>query len=70
MDINREVWKTINDTPGIGEETKKALYVKIMRLFEASRSTPIGKKHGVTIMTEGASAAGDPGQPPIPPKSL
>lgn len=70
MDINAEMWKVINETPGISDETKKSLHVKVMRLVEAARNTPVGKKHGVTIMTEGASAAGDPGNPPIMPKTL
>lgn len=70
MDINAEVWKVISETPGISDEIKKSLHIKIVRLVELARTSPVGKKMGVTVMTEGASAAGDPGNPPIAPKTL
>ena len=59
MDLNQEVWNVIDATPRIPEEVKKSLHLKVMRLFEQARSTPVGKKHGVTIMTQEASLAGD-----------
>ena len=58
MDLNQQVWDAINETPRIPEEVKKALHVKVMRLFEQAKS-PVGKKHGVTFMTQEASLAGD-----------
>jgi hypothetical protein len=59
MDLNKEVWDVIEATPKIPDEIKRSLHVKIMRLFEQARATPVGKKHGVTIMTQEASLAGD-----------
>lgn len=59
MDINNEIWNAINQTPKIPEEVKKSLHLKIMRLVEQQRATPVGKKHGVTVMTQEASLAGD-----------
>ena len=59
MNINEELWSIINGTPKLSEEMKKSLYTKIGRLFEQARQSPAGKKHGVTIMTQEASLAGD-----------
>ena len=59
MDLNQEVWDAINATPKIPDEVKKSLHVKVMRLFEQARATPVGKRLGVTIMTQEASLAGD-----------
>ena len=70
MDINAEIWKVLSETPGVSEEIKKSLHIRLARLFEQARNTPVGKKLGVTIMTESSSAAGDPGNPPVPPKSV
>lgn len=59
MDLSKEVWNAIDTTPRIPEEVKKSLHVKVMRLVEQSRSSPVGLKHGVTVMTPEASLAGD-----------
>jgi hypothetical protein len=59
MDLNQVVWELISSRPKIvTEEQKRALHVDIMRAVEQSK-TQIGKKHGVTVMTQEASAAGD-----------
>lgn len=58
MDLNIEIWNEINTTPGMSEEVKKTLLVRIMRKIEESKS-PVGRKLGVTIMTQEASLAGD-----------
>lgn len=57
-DLNQQVWDAINETPSIPEGAKKSLHVKLMRLFEQSK-TSVGKKLGVTFMTQEGSAAGD-----------
>jgi len=59
MRLNEEIWDAINATPKIPEEIKKTLHVTIIRLIEQSQATPVGKKLGVTIMTQEASLAGD-----------
>jgi len=59
MQLNEEIWGEINATPKLPAEVKKNLHVRIMRLIEASQATPVGKKLGVTIMTQEASLAGD-----------
>lgn len=59
MDLNQAIWETIESRPSIATEAqKRALHVDIMRLVETSR-TQVGKKHGVTVMTQEASMAGD-----------
>lgn len=59
MDLNQTIWELINSRPKIAtEEQKRALHVDIMRAVEKSK-TQVGKKHGVTVMTQEASAAGD-----------
>lgn len=59
MQLNEEIWNEIESTVGLSEEAKKSLHVRIMRLIEQSRATPVGKKHGVTVMTAEASLAAD-----------
>lgn len=59
MDLNEEIWGEINATPALPEEVKKSLHVRIMRMIEASKATPVGRKLGVTIMTQEASLAAD-----------
>lgn len=59
MDLNNEIWNAIDTTPRIPEEVKRSLHVKIMRLVELSRSSPVGSKRGVTVMTQEASLAAD-----------
>lgn len=59
MDLNEAIWKIIDSRPKvITEAHKRALHVDIMRAIEMSK-TQVGKKHGVTIMTQEASKAGD-----------
>jgi hypothetical protein len=59
MDLNAEIWKAIESRPKITtDEQKHALHVDIMRLIEKSR-TNVGKKLGVTVMTQEGSLAGD-----------
>jgi hypothetical protein len=58
MDLNKELWDVINATPKLSEEIKKSLHVKILRLFQLSKS-PTGEKLGVTFMTQEGSLAGD-----------
>ena len=59
MNLNEQIWNEINSTPSIPEGSKKALHVRIMRLVEQSRASPVGKKLGATFMTQEASLAGD-----------
>lgn len=59
MDLNAEIWNLIDGRPKITtDEQKRALHVDIMRAIEKSK-TNVGKKLGVTIMTQEASKAGD-----------
>jgi len=58
MDLNAEIWNAIDTSVKMPEESKKALHISIMRLVEQSK-TRVGQKHGVTIMTQEASKAGD-----------
>lgn len=58
MDLTQEIWDAINATPKLAEESKKALHVRIVRLVEESRK-PMGRRLGVTVMTQEASKAGD-----------
>ena len=59
MDLSQAIWKIIESRPKITtDEQKRALHVDIMRVVEMSK-THVGKKLGVTIMTEGASLAAD-----------
>lgn len=58
MNLNEEIWKIIDSRPKMTDEQKRALHVDIMRAVEKSK-TQVGKRHGVTIMTQEASAAGD-----------
>jgi hypothetical protein len=59
MNMNEEIWKILDDTPKLNKETKEALHVRLSRLFEQGRSSPVGKKLGVTVMTQEGSMAGD-----------
>lgn len=59
MDLNQEIWNIIDATPKIPLDVKKSLYLRLTRAVEHARSTPIGRRHGVTIMTQEASLAGD-----------
>lgn len=59
MDLNEEVWAAIDATPKIPADVKKNLLIRIMRLVEQSKKSPVGQKLGVTIMTQEASLAGD-----------
>tara|TARA_R110002096_G_scaffold108964_2_gene238491 strand:+ start:2343 stop:2582 length:240 start_codon:yes stop_codon:yes gene_type:complete len=59
MQLNEEIWDAINSTPSIPAESKKNLHVRIMRLVEQSQASPVGKKLGVTVMTQEGSLAGD-----------
>lgn len=59
MDISQEIKKVIDSTVGVPDAVKASLHVNIMRLVERMRSSPLGKKHGVTVMTQEASLAGD-----------
>ncbi len=59
MQLNEEIWNEIDSTLQIPEETKMNLHVRIMRLVEQSQATPVGKKLGVTVMTQEASLAGN-----------
>jgi hypothetical protein len=59
MQLNEEIWGEINSTLKLPEEVKKNLHVRIMRLIEESQATPVGKKLGVTIMTQEASLVAD-----------
>jgi len=59
MDLNQTIWELIDSRPKIQtDEQKRALHVDIMRAVERAK-TQVGKKHGVTVMTQEASAAGD-----------
>lgn len=58
MNLNEEIWNEINSTPGMSEEVKKTLLVRVMRKIEEAK-TPVGRKLGVTIMTQEASLAAD-----------
>jgi hypothetical protein len=58
MNINEEIWKILDETPQISSETKQSLAIRLARLFEQSKST-VGKKLGVTVMTQEGSMAGD-----------
>ena len=64
MNLNEEIWAKINATPKLPEEVKKTLHITIMRLIEESKASPVGKKLGVTVMTQEASMRGDPDAPP------
>lgn len=57
--LNEEIWNEINSTPTLPEEAKKSLHVRIMRLIEQAQATPVGKRLGVTVMTQEASHAAD-----------
>ena len=59
MKLNEEIWDAINSTPSIPNEVKKSLHVRIMRLVEQSKASPVGKRLGVTVMTQEGSLAGD-----------
>jgi len=59
MNLNEEIWSAIEATPKLSEQSKKNLHVQIMRLVEKSQASPVGKKLGVTVMTQEASLAGD-----------
>ncbi len=59
MDLNTEIWAAIDATPKIPADVKKNLLIRIMRLVEQSRKSPVGQKLGVTIMTQESSLAGD-----------
>lgn len=59
MDLNQEIWRAIDATPKLSDESKKTLHAKVMRLFEQARTSPVGKKLGVTVMTQEGSLAGD-----------
>lgn len=56
--LNEEIWNEINSTPGMTEEVKKTLLIRIMRKIEEAQ-TPVGRKLGVTVMTQEASLAAD-----------
>jgi hypothetical protein len=59
MNLNEAIWQIIDSRPKIvTEEQKRSLLVDIMRVIEQSK-TMVGKKLGVTIMTQEASQAGD-----------
>ena len=59
MDLNEAIWKLIESRPKIDtDQQKRALHVDIMRAIEKSK-TQVGKRLGVTIMTQEASKAGD-----------
>jgi hypothetical protein len=59
MNLNEEIWNIINSRSRITtEEQKRAVHVEIMRAVEKSK-TNVGKKLGVTVMTEAASLAGN-----------
>ena len=59
MKLNEEIWDAINSTPNLPEESKKNLHVRIIRLIEQSQASPVGKRLGVTVMTQEGSLAGD-----------
>lgn len=59
MNLNEEIWGEINATPSLPEEVKTNLHVRIMRRIELSQATPMGRKLGVTVMTQEASLAAD-----------
>lgn len=59
MQLNEEIWNVINTTVGVSEEVKKTLHTSIMRLVEQSKASPVGRKLGVTVMTQEGSLAGD-----------
>lgn len=59
MDLNEAIWKIIDSRTKItNDEQKRALHIDIMRAIEVSK-TQVGKRLGVTIMTQEASSAGD-----------
>jgi hypothetical protein len=59
MDLSAEIWKLIESRPKlVTEEQKRALHIDIMRLVEKAR-TNVGKKLGVTVMTQEGSIAGN-----------
>ena len=64
MNLNEEIWAKINAAPKLPDDVKRTLHISIMRLIEESRKSPVGKKLGVTVMTEEASMRGDPDAPP------
>jgi len=59
MQLTEQIWEAIDATPSLPAEMKKSLHLRIMRLVEASQASPVGKKLGVTVMTQAASLAGD-----------
>lgn len=59
MQLNEEIWNVINSTVGISDDVKKTLHTSIMRLIEQSKRSPVGRKLGVTVMTQEGSMAGD-----------
>lgn len=59
MDLNQVIWTLIESRPRIvTDEQKRSLHADIMRAVEKAK-TQVGKKHGITVMTQEASAAGD-----------
>lgn len=59
MDLNEEIWNILNSRSKITtEEQKRAVHVEILRAIEKSK-TNVGKRLGVTVMTESASLAGN-----------
>jgi hypothetical protein len=58
MDLKVEIWDAINTGIKVPEESKKALFIRIMRLIEESKK-PTGQKLGITVMTPEASHAGN-----------
>ncbi len=59
MDLNTEIWAAIDATPKIPADIKKSLLIRIMRLVEQSKKSPVGQKLGVTFATQESSLAGD-----------
>ena len=58
MDLRKEILDAIESTHGITEGIKNSLYVKIMKIIEASKGA-LGRKQGITVMTPEASLASD-----------
>jgi 2-keto-4-pentenoate hydratase len=59
MNLNEAIWQIIESRPKITtDDQKRSLHIDIMRVIEQSKSM-VGKKLGVTIMTQEASQAGD-----------
>lgn len=59
MNLNEDIMSAIDATPKIPQEVKTNLHIRIMRLIEQSQATPVGRKLGVTIMTQEASLSAD-----------